>query len=288
MPPKVKRTKKVTLRGQWLGKRLRELREEQGFTLEYVAEFMQRANGTISRFETGVYPIRRPDVLALLDLYGVSEERERDNLLKLSESVWQTGWWDGYTNDVEDWFIDFVWLEELADEQWLFENTVIPGIFQTEAYARVVMGAAEPGANDDQMSRWIELRMARQALLDRENPPLVRVVLDESTLRRRVGSSRIMRAQLEGLATAMEREHVDIRVLTFDSGAHASPNGSFNIYRMASPYPEVGYVETPKGALYIETPGSDSMMEMYDRLWQASLSAEESAAFIITLSEELQ
>ncbi|WDZ88337.1 Scr1 family TA system antitoxin-like transcriptional regulator [Nocardiopsis sp. HUAS JQ3] len=86
----------------------------------------------------------------------------------------------------------------------------------------------------------------------------------------------------------MEREHVDIRVLAFEAGAHASPNGSFNIYRMASPYPEVAYVETPQGALYIESPDSVPMMEMYDQLWEASLSAEESAAFITTLSEELK
>ncbi|MFJ9553429.1 helix-turn-helix domain-containing protein [Nocardiopsis sp. NPDC101807] len=289
MPPKVKRTKKVTLRGHWLGKRLRELREEQGFTLEYVAEFMQRANGTISRFETGVYPIRRPDVLALLDLYGVSEERERDSLIRLSESVWQTGWWDGYANDVRDWLVDFVWLEEQASEQWLFQSTVVPGILQTEAYARAVMAAASPDASKEQMDRWIALRVGRQALLDREQPPAVRVVLDESVLRRRVGSSRIMSAQLKALAAAATRDRVDIRILSYEAGVHATlSSGSFSVYRMEDPYPEVGYVETPKGALYVESPESESMMQMYDRLWDSSLPAEASVEFITTLSEELQ
>ncbi len=289
MPPKVKRTKKVTLRGQWLGKRLRELREEHGFTLEYVAEFMQRANGTVSRFETGVYPIRRPDVLALLDLYGVSEQRERDNLLKLSESVWQTGWWEGYTNDVVDWLIDFVWLEEMAVEHWLFQSTVIPGILQTEAYAREIMATANPEASEEQMERWVELRIARQGLLRRENPPSLRVVLDESVLRRRVGSARMMRAQFRELDTMAEQDHVDIRVITYNAGIHtALSTGSFAIYRMEDPYPEVGYVETPRGALYVETPDCNPMVEMYDQLWEASLSAEESAAFITTLSEELK
>lgn len=282
--PRATRPKKVTLRGQWLGKRLRDLREERGFTLEYVAEFMQRTNGTISRFETGVYPIRRPDVMAMLDLYGVSEERERNGLLRLSESVWQTGWWDGYANDVEDWFIDFVWLEEVANEQWLFNNTLVPGLLQTEAYARSVMVAAQPEATDEQLARWIELRMARQALLEREEPPKVRVVLDESVLRRTVGSSRIMRAQLHALSAAAGRDAVDLRVLPFESGAHASPNGSFNLYRMADPYPEVAYVETPRGALYIESPDSEPMMQMYDRLWEAALPTDDSARLITALS----
>ncbi|MFD3683852.1 helix-turn-helix domain-containing protein [Nocardiopsis sp. NPDC058631] len=284
----VRKPKRVTLRGRWLGQRLRDLREAEGRTIEEVADYLQRAMGTVSRFETGIYPIRRTEVVALLDLYGANDPRLRANLLKIADDVWQTGWWDGYTKDVEDWFIDFVWLEELAVEQWLFNNTLVSGIFQTEAYARVVMRTTEPDATDEQVDRWIELRMARQALLDRETPPLVRVVLDESTLRRRVGSSRIMHAQLEALVVATERAHVDIRVLPFGSGAHASPNGSFNIYRMADPYPEVGYVETPQGALYVESPDSVPMMQMYDRLWDASLPAEESAEFITTLSKELR
>ncbi|MES0832870.1 helix-turn-helix domain-containing protein [Nocardiopsis tropica] len=284
----VRKPKRVTLRGRWLGQRLRDLREAEGRTIEEVADYLQRAMGTVSRFETGIYPIRRTEVVALLDLYGANDPKLRANLLKIADDVWQTGWWDGYTKDVEDWFIDFVWLEELAVEQWLFNNTLVPGIFQTEAYARVVMRTTEPDATDDQVDRWIELRMTRQALLAREAPPLVRVVLDESTLRRQVGSSRIMRAQLEALVVAAGRAHVDIRVLPFTAGAHASPNGSFNIYRMANPYPEVGYVETPQGALYVESPDSVPMMQMYDRLWDASLPAEESAEFITTLSKELR
>jgi transcriptional regulator with XRE-family HTH domain len=286
--PKVTRPKKVTLRGQWLGKRLRDLRDERGFTLEYVAEFMQRTNGTISRFETGVYPIRRPDVMAMLDLYGVNEERERNSLLRLSESVWQTGWWDGYANDVEDWLIDFVWLEEQAVEQLLFQNTLVPGILQTEAYARVVMTAVSPEAPKEDIDRWIELRIGRQALLHRERPPALRVVLDESVLRRRMGSSRIMRAQLQALIDLAEQEHIDIRVLTYDAGVDGALNNSFSIYRMEDPYPEVGYVETPKGALYIETPDSDPMMEIYDRLWGVSLSAEGSVEFISSLRKDLK
>ncbi|GAA1442735.1 helix-turn-helix transcriptional regulator [Nocardiopsis tropica] len=284
----VRKPKRVTLRGRWLGQRLRDLREAEGRTIEEVADYLQRAMGTVSRFETGIYPIRRTEVVALLDLYGANDPKLRANLLKIADDVWQTGWWEGYANDVVDWLIDFVWLEELAIEHWLFQSTVVPGILQTEPYARALVAAANPEATDEQMERWVELRIARQALLSRENPPSLRVVLDESVLRRHVGSSRMMRSQLQALNQVAEQDHMDIRVLTYEAGSHATlSSGSFAVYRMEDPYPEVGYVETPKGALYIETPDSDSMMEMYDRLWEVSLSAKESAEFISTVSKEL-
>ncbi|MEO7195440.1 MAG: helix-turn-helix transcriptional regulator, partial [Pseudonocardiaceae bacterium] len=85
-----------TLRAQWLGQSLRELRDANGMTLARAADFLQRNASTVSRFESGEYPIRRPDLMALLDLYGVADRRKRDGLLRLSEDVWQKGWWDGY------------------------------------------------------------------------------------------------------------------------------------------------------------------------------------------------
>nr|WP_262391238.1 helix-turn-helix transcriptional regulator [Nocardiopsis sp. CNR-923] len=195
---KKKRSNRVTLRGRWLGQRLRELRETNEFTLDHVAEFMQRTNGTISRFENGVYPVRRPDMLAMLDLYGVKDPRQRDGLLKLGESVWQSGWWDGYA-DVSDEFIDFVWLEELAVEHWLFDDTMLPGILQTRAYAEIVIRTAEFDGSTERVERGVELRLERQKLLSRAEPPVIRALLDEAVLRRRVGSSDIMRAQLTHL-----------------------------------------------------------------------------------------
>ena len=90
----------VTLRSQWLGQQLRELREANGLKIKEVAEYLQRDPGTVSRFESGFYPIRRPDLMALLGLYGISDRKRRDALMTLSEDVWQKGWWDGYAGDV--------------------------------------------------------------------------------------------------------------------------------------------------------------------------------------------
>ncbi|MGH3971938.1 MAG: Scr1 family TA system antitoxin-like transcriptional regulator, partial [Pseudonocardiaceae bacterium] len=139
MPPK----SKVTLRAQWLGQSLRELRDASGMTLARAGEFLQRNAATVSRFESGEYPIRRPDLMALLDLYGVSDRRKRDGLLRLSEDVWQKGWWDGYEPDVERQFVDFVWLESRATAIRSFDPLVVTGLLQTREYAEAVITAAE-------------------------------------------------------------------------------------------------------------------------------------------------
>ncbi|MFL1427951.1 MULTISPECIES: helix-turn-helix domain-containing protein [unclassified Nocardiopsis] len=275
----------MTLRGRWLGQRLRELREANGRTLEDVAEFMQRTNGTISRFENGVYPVRRPDMMAMLDLYGVNDPRQRDSLLKLGESAWQTGWWDGYT-DVSTEFVDFVWLEEVAAEHRLFDNTLLPGILQTEAYAGTTIRTVEFDGSEKRIERGVELRLKRQELLSRENPPVIRSVLDEAVLRRRVGSDEVMRDQLTHLVASAELPTVALRVLPFSAGAHESPTGAFKYYVMDDPYPDLVYAETPKGAVYIEEPDTERMAAAYDRLWEKSLSEQDSAEFISALIEE--
>ncbi|MDS1271707.1 helix-turn-helix transcriptional regulator [Lipingzhangella sp. LS1_29] len=282
----VGKPKRVTLRARWLGQRLRELRDASGQTIEEVAEYLQRSMGTVSRFESGIYPIRRTEVTALLDLYAVNDARTRANLLKIANDVWQTGWWDGYTGEVEDWFIDFVWLEEQATAHLLFDTTVLPGLLQTEQYARAVMLADDPASTREQLDRAVELRLARQQLLEREEPPQVYCVLDEAVLRRRVGGRRTMTAQLRHLRQAMDWPTVSLRVLPFSAGEHASPMGAFQLYRMEDPYPEVAYVETPKGAMYIESPDTGAILERYDRLWEASLSEHASAEAISALIEE--
>ncbi|GLU49437.1 helix-turn-helix domain-containing protein [Nocardiopsis ansamitocini] len=273
-----------TLRSRWLGSRLRQLREESGLSIEEVADYLQRNMGTVSRFENGIYPVRRPDMQAMLTLYGVNEPRRRETLTGLSESVWRTGWWDGYADDFRE-FVDFVWLEEQADEQLLFDNTVLPGLLQTEDYARAVIEAAEFDGSAEYIERGVALRMERQKILDRRNLR-IRSIIDEALLHRQAGGPEIMRDQLRHLLACAQRPSVQLRVLPFSAGMHASPTGSFILFKMAEPYPEVTCVETLKGALYIELPDSEAVAERYDRLWEVSLGQEESAALIAARIEE--
>jgi hypothetical protein len=277
----------VTLRSKWLGQQLRELRDVNELLLKDVGEYLQRDPAIVSRFESGGYPIRRPDLLALLDLYGVADSRRREALLKLSQEVWQKGWWDGYAEEVAGEFVDYVWLESRAHEIRTFDNTLLPGLFHTLAYARAAIAAAEYDAKGEQVDRWVELRMTRQRVLEGDSPPRLSAIIDEAVLRREVGGSECLAAQLGELAEYAARPNIEIRVLPFSAGAHASPTGAFRIFTMEKPFPEVGYAETPKGAIYVESPDTQRFARTYDELRELTLVPEESAELISAIAETL-
>ncbi|MGW4425040.1 helix-turn-helix domain-containing protein [Streptosporangium sp. NPDC004631] len=278
----------VTLRAQWLGQQLRDLREANGLLLRDAAEYLQRDPSTAGRFESGEYPIRRPDLLALLDLYGVADSRRREDLMKLSQEVWQKGWWDGYAGEVAGAFVDYVWLESRAREIRAFDNTLLLGLFQIEEYARAAITAAEFGAGDEQIDRWVELRMARQEILKGDNPPRLSVIIDEAVLRRKVGGPACLTEQLRHLAEQAVQPNIEIRVLPFSAGAHASPTGAFRVLMMEARFPEVAYAETAKGAIYVESPDTEQFILTYDNLQKLALGPEESAEFISATAEEVR
>ncbi|WP_214410874.1 helix-turn-helix domain-containing protein [Sphaerisporangium fuscum] len=278
----------VTLRAQWLGQQLRELRDANGLLLRDAAEYLQRDPSTVSRFESGEYPIRRPDMLALLDLYGVADGRRREDLMKLSQEVWQKGWWDGYADEVAGAFIDYVWLESRARRIRTFDNTLLLGLFQTEHYARAVITAAEFDADTEQINRWVALRMARQEVLQSENPPHVLSIVDEAVLHRKVLGARDLSVQFQRLVELAARPNIEIRVLPFSAGAHASPTGAFRILTMEERFPEVAYAETPKGAIYVETPDNRRLVQAYDELRKLTLDPKESADLISATAEDLR
>ncbi len=281
--------RRSTLRAWWLGQQLKELREANGLTVRDAGAYLQRSSGTISRFESADYPIRRGDVLALLDLYGVSDEPRRRNLIRLGEEVWQKGWWDGYADAVDQRFIDYPWLESRATKLRAYETMLVTGLLQTRDYAQVLIEDTNGAtAGSDQIAQWVNFRMERQQVLDQEEPLQVELVLDESVLRRVIGEPDTMRAQLTHLVESARRPNIEIRVLPLRPHHKAGLEGSFKLFTMPEPYPEVGYVDTPAGAVYVETPDTDRFATMYDRLWDITLEADESAELISAAAEELQ
>ena len=278
---------KPMLRAQWLGQSLRQLRESASLTLQQAAEFLQHNAATVSRFESGEYPIRRPDLMALLDLYGVSERRRRDGLLRLSEDVWQKGWWDGYAADVERQFVDFVWLESRATSIRAFDCIVLPGLLQTRDYAEAVITAADWQAEPEQVARWVQLRMDRQTVLHSAEPPRLSVIIDEPVLRRAVGGPDVLRGQLSHLLACAELPHLDLRVLPANVGAHASPSGYFLVFTIVEPDMNVGFAETVGGAVYVEPPDSERFVRVYNRLLNSALGPAESAEFVAAMRRDL-
>jgi transcriptional regulator with XRE-family HTH domain len=277
-----------TLRAQLLGEQLRELREEARLTLKAVAEYVQRDPSTVSRFESGVLPARIPEVLAYLDLCGVDDPRRRDALRRLSQDVFQKGWWDGYVDDVAGSLVDRIWLESRASAIHIFDVVVLPGLLQTRDYAETVIRAADPDAPDEQIQRWVEVRMTRQQLLTKAEPVQLTAILDEAVLRRAVGGTAAMRTQLDHLISVAAKPNIEIMVLPAAAGAHASPDGAFAIFEMPEPYPDVGYLETAAGEVCVEAADVERLATAYDLLRGMALAHQDALAFIRKTARDTQ
>ncbi|MQA25895.1 MAG: helix-turn-helix domain-containing protein [Micromonosporaceae bacterium] len=277
-----------TLRAQWLGKHLRDLRDAARLKLTDAAEHIQRDSATVSRFERGLTPPRTPDVLELLNLYGVDDPVLRDGLEDLSREIWRKGWWDGYKQHMAVQIIDAAWLESRTERLRDFSTLVLPGLLQTPEYAEAIMRAADPDTPEERVQSRIEFRMRRQQVLTQDEPLPYRSILDEATVHRAVGGAEVMRAQLQHLLDASDHPNVTIRVLPFATGAPASPEGAFALFTMAEPFSDVAQINTEGGAIYLETPEAERFDEAYTRLEQEALSAEDSRAFIKSRMEQLE
>ncbi|MGH8792384.1 MAG: helix-turn-helix domain-containing protein [Stackebrandtia sp.] len=258
-----------TLRAQWLGARLKDLRESRKIKTTEAAEYLKRHPGTFSRFETGVYPIPTVDVLQLLDLYAVSDINERAELTQLSEEVAQRGWWDGYANYLGTRFADYVWLENQAHTTHRLDINAVPGLLQTPEYAAALIRNGPQRGDELQVKRLIEARLIRQRVLNDAHARRFRFLVHEAALHQRVGGPDVMREQLRKLREHTDTGTVELRILPLESWGHtaATVSGGFAVFELPEPYPDVAGTETMAGAIYVESPDIDSFTETYDALW---------------------
>ncbi|MEU8271377.1 helix-turn-helix transcriptional regulator [Sphaerisporangium sp. NPDC049002] len=275
-----------TLRAQWLGKQLRELREAAKLTLKDAGDYIQRDQSSLSRMEQGITPMRVPDVLTLLNLYGVSDVNLRDGMERLSRDIWQKNWWDAYADAFTGRIIDHAWLESRARELHSYDAMVVPGLLQTREYAEAVIRAADPSKPRERIQLWADFRLNRQQVLGGDTPLRLSVTLDEAVLHREVGGVDVLRGQLLHLIDVAARPNIDIRVLPFGAGASASPEGPFTIFDMSGPYPDVAYIETRAGVLYVEGDEVEHFAQAYDRLRESVLSPDDSVAIIRSAVEK--
>ena len=260
-----------TLRAQWLGRELRQLRVDCGATLIEAGQYIQRDQGTISRMESGLAPARVVDVEALLNFYGVEDPAVRANLEVISRDSWQRGWWDGYSRYAPAWMLDLAWMEGRARRIRSFDPLVLHGILQIKRYAHALISAVNPHADSLTMEQWIKLRLDRQRVLRTKTPTKFEALVEETTLLRVVGCREIMHAQLAHLLSLVEKGRVQLRVIERDTGAHASPEGSFALLDLPAPYPQVGHIDTVAGNLWVEGEVAESVADRYDRLEAAAL-----------------
>ena len=241
-----------TVRRMLVGSQLRRLRMQRGLTREQAGEAIRASEWKIHRLENGQVGFKERDLVDLLGLYGVTDAVEIASLITLAREASQPGWWQQYGDVLAAWFRAYVDLESAASLIRCYEGQLVPGLLQTEDYARsVIRGALED--RPEEIERRVGLRMARQTLLGRPDAPRLWVVLDEAALRRPVGGRKVMRAQLQRLIQATEMPNVILQVIRMQAGAHPAMVGAFSILRFADPdLPDVVYVEHLTNALYLD------------------------------------
>jgi transcriptional regulator with XRE-family HTH domain len=242
-----------TVRRRRLGLELRRLREQAGMTCEEVGRHQDCSGPRISRIETGHIGIRPGEVRELLDLYGVTDEAARDALVSIARDARKRGWWRDYSDVLPAWFEARVGLEAEATTLKVYETHLVPGLLQTHDYARAVLKAGQPLARPEEIERQVELRLDRQRLLGRDDPPHLWIVLSEAVLRIRVGGVQVLHAQLKHLEDVSELPHVTIQILPFGSDAHGTTQGPCSILVFPEPAdPDVVYLEYLTGCLFLE------------------------------------
>jgi hypothetical protein len=257
-------------------------------TCEDVAEHLECSTSKISRIETGRVRVSPRDVRDMLDLYRVPEP-QRDSLVQLARESRQKGWWHAYSDTIEPRFATYIGLESAASEIRIYEVTLIPGLLQTEDYARAVIAAGAVEGSPEAVERNVAFRMARQPALTSEDPPQLWAVLDEAALRRQVGGPGLMRLQLDHLLDLGGLPNVAIQVLPFGAGAHPAMGRPFVI--LAFPEradPDVVYLEDLTSALYVENVDEvDRYNVFFNHLRATALSFEGSAALITSVLKDL-
>jgi transcriptional regulator with XRE-family HTH domain len=271
-----------TVRRRRLGHELRELRERAGLTLDEAAAQLEDISAAkISRIETAKVSVRPRDVEALLDVYGLHDTQRRANLVTLTRESRQRGWWEQFSDAMSPLQDLHIGLEAEAVSIRMFSTQVINGLLQTEAYAREVLKTIWTSDPPVRIERRVQFRMARQKILERQDGPQIRCILEEKVLDRPVGSYEILRAQLRRLVDLADLPNVTIRVLPHSIGAHPGIDGSFWIVDLAPPDPSVVYVAYRAGGAYMEHEEEVNLYsDIFMRLEDAAMTAEQSLELI--------
>ena len=271
-----------------LGSQLRHLREAAGVTPDRAGYEIRASRSKISRMETGRVGFKTRDLEDLLTFYGVTDDLARSRFLDLAGQSKRMDWWTSYSDVLPGWFENYLGLESVCSTIRTFEIQFVHGLFQTEDYARAVTRLGLESASSAETERRVGLRVKRQDLLTRVSPPKIWSVMDEAVLRRPVGGTAVMRAQLRHLIEAAKAPEVTLQVVPFARGGHAGASGSFTILRFDEQYlPDVVYIEQLTGAIYLEQRSDvEHHLAVMDRLSSEALPPAASARFIEQVAAE--
>jgi transcriptional regulator with XRE-family HTH domain len=267
-----------TVRRRRLASELRRLRELADLTIDEVGEKLECSASKVSRIETGHVGVTPRDARDMLELYGIAGD-EQEALVQLAREARKRGWWHAYN---EVFTGTFVGLEADASSLRAFQALLVPGLLQTERYARAVIRAMRPDADEVEIKRRVAARMARQELLTDASPPEYWAVIDEAVLHRMVDGPEVMAEQLYRMLAVAKMPHVTIQVVPFGAGAHPGMEGPFLILGFPEQAdPDVVYVDSTSTGLYLEMPPDVRRYAlMFDHLRAAALKPDDTLEVI--------
>lgn len=246
-----------------LGAQLRRLREAAEISRADAGYSIRGSESKISRLELGRVSFKDRDVADLLTLYGVNDDLERAAFLEMVKRCNEPGWWHRYGDLMPNWFQDYVGLEESAARIQTYEVQFVPGLLQTEDYARAIVSHGRPELITEEALRRVALRMRRQKLLARTDAPRLWAVIDEAVLHRPIGGRTVMAGQIDKLLEATKLPNVTLQIVPYRLSGYAA-EGAFSMLRFAeAELPDLVYIEHLTGALYLD---KQDEIELYSRV----------------------
>jgi transcriptional regulator with XRE-family HTH domain len=279
-----------TVRLRRLGMELRALREAANLNSEQAAAELGCSQSKISRLENGKSPAGVRDVRDLLSLYGVTDEQERERLLRMARESRERGWWAQFGALLPSEFQTYAGFEAAAASIRAYQAELVHGLLQTEDYARAVLRALRLEDTRESVDKLVEFRMARQAqFTNLVNPPQLWMIVEEEVLKRPVGGPAVMQAQLQRILEAAEDPGITVQVLPTARGAHAGLDGSFSVFDFADPAnPEVVYVGALWGHVFIDKPEEVGKYTLrFDHLRAAALDIGESVDLVAQIASDM-
>lgn len=262
---------------------LERRREAVSLSREDVNEALEWSSMKCYRIETARVTVSPGDIRELARLYRL-EEAETEALVALSRQARRPGWWKGLAQSLPEGFSVHLELESTSRAIRRYDAQFVPGLWQTEDYARAVLSAHSLTSTPEQVERQVTIRMRRQQILDRPDPapPQIWAVLDEAVIRRVVGGRDVMRGQLGRLREISQATTVTLQVLPFSAGAHMAAYGSFSLFNPSDPaFPVTASTDRPAGTLIEDDPaviGQHTVI--FDHLRAAALDPSESRTLI--------
>lgn len=274
-----------TLRSRKLAKELQQAREALGLSTRALAREVGFQPGTISKIENSRQAILVRHIKLIGRELGMSKAKI-DSLVLIAADNETDDWMVEFREELPDWFGTYVDLEPETEEIWTYSAELVDGLLQTPEYAEAIALAFFPELSTSQLRRIVEVRRARQAMLDREDPPNLRLVINEAVVRCSVGGAEVMSQQLEHLATMARRPNITIQVLPFRAGAHPAMKGPFTLLRFPEGFDDMDcvYLENENGSVWHEKPHEISRYtEVFGRLRELALSPEDTIVLLDSL-----